>query len=124
MTILIAAILHAVQPAPVVHEGFAPHYAPGLMEKVARKRGMPTSGCLASSPLYPLGTVVHVHATRLDKHATCRIVDQSHPRDRARHIRTRRILELSWPDAKRLCGLRFVGQEPPEHCPVIIQEAK
>jgi len=45
------------------------------------------------------------------------VADVSAPADRARHIRTKRVAELSFEAARTLCGARAL-QGPPERCPV------
>lgn len=101
--------------------GVAPHYSPGLMEKVADNRGLPRVACMVSSPIYPIGTRVMVYGVRTKTLLECRVTDISAPADRERHIRTRRVVELGFTEAVRLCGQTT---EPPGKCPVVVWEAK
>lgn len=74
------------------------------MERVARNRDMPVAACMVSSPTWPLGTKVWIYGKATGALLRCTVVDVSHPRDRARHIRTRRIVELDYAVTKTLCG--------------------
>jgi hypothetical protein len=103
----------------VVHEGFAPRYSPGVMERVSRNRDMPIADCMVSSPRYPLGTMLWVYGANTDTLLHCRVTDVSHPRDRTRHLRTQREVELGFTEAKRLCGAKAM-KDRPERCPVIV----
>jgi hypothetical protein len=113
--ILLAVVLYGGE----MMSGFAPRYSPGLMERVARNRGMDVEGCMVSSPFYDIGTRVIVYGPNTDRALSCTVVDVSHPRDRARHIRTRRITELSYPAALALCGRKHINHRP-EQCPVVV----
>ena len=100
-----------------VYEGFAPHYSPKLMAKVAHRRDIVAEGCMISSARHPIRTKLYVYGVRTGELLTCIVVDVSHPRDKARHIRTGREIEVSWEDALRICGSR---RERPTDCPVIV----
>jgi hypothetical protein len=113
--ILLAVVLYGGE----LMSGFAPRYSPNLMERVARNRGMDVEGCMVSSPFYDIGTRVIVYGPNTDRALSCTVVDVSHPRDRARHIRTRRITELSYPAALALCGRKHINHRP-EQCPVLV----
>jgi hypothetical protein len=113
--ILLAVVLYGGE----MMSGFAPRYSPGLMERVARNRGMDVEGCMVSSPFYDIGTRVIVYGPNTDRALSCTVVDVSHPRDRARHIRTKRITELSYPAALALCGRKHINHRP-EQCPVVV----
>jgi hypothetical protein len=120
MTDTLAAILLAVVLyGGEMMSGFAPRYSPNLMERVARNRGMDVAGCMVSSPFYDIGTRVIVYGPNTDRALSCVVVDVSHPRDRARHIRTKRITELSYPAALALCGRKHINHRP-EQCPVVV----
>jgi hypothetical protein len=120
MTETLAAILLAVVLyGGEMMSGFAPRYSPGVMERVARNRGMDVAGCMVSSPFYDIGTRVIVYGPNTDRALSCTVVDVSHPRDRARHIRTKRITELSYPAALALCGRKHINHRP-EQCPVLV----
>jgi hypothetical protein len=75
--------------------------------------------CAVSSPFYAVGERVWVYGRNTDRLELCTVVDVSHPKDRARHIRTRRIAELGFREARRLCGARAMG-EPPTRCPILV----
>jgi hypothetical protein len=120
MTDTLAAILLAVVLyGGEMMSGFAPRYSPNLMERVARNRGMDVAGCMVSSPFYDIGTRVIVYGPNTDRALSCTVVDVSHPRDRARHIRTKRITELSYEAALALCGRKHINHRP-EQCPVVV----
>ena len=100
-----------------VTQGYAPHYAPGVMERVAHVRQMERVGCMVSSPTLPLGTWMYIYGSRTGALRYCRVTDVSHPRDKARHLRTGRIVELDYPNTLALCGST---KDRPERCPVIV----
>ena len=100
-----------------VQEGFGPRYGPGVMERVSRNRDMPLVGCMISSPTLPLGSWAYVYGVRSKVLRYCRITDVSQDVDRARHIRTKRIAELSFEVAKSICGHTT---EPSIDCPIIV----
>ncbi|HEU5104198.1 MAG TPA: hypothetical protein VFU22_34510 [Roseiflexaceae bacterium] len=102
-----------------VHEGVAPRYSPRVMENVSLRRDMPIVGCMVSSPRYGLGTWLWVYGANTDTLLRCRVTDVSHPRDAARHIRTRREVELGYTEAQRLCGQEAM-RDRPEECPVVV----
>jgi hypothetical protein len=104
-----------------VQHGVAPHYGIGVMEKVSRKRKLPLVDCMVSSPTEKIGTWMLVTSRKNGHQRLCRVTDVSAPKDKARHIRTGRVIELDWLSAKDLCDLRSVGQEPPRKCPVIVE---
>jgi hypothetical protein len=117
--ILLAVVLYGGE----MMGGYAPRYSPNVMERVARNRGMDVEGCMVSSPFYDIGTRVIVYGPNTDRALSCTVVDVSHPRDRARHIRTKRITELSYPAALALCGEQAI-KDPPTKCPVIVVRFK
>jgi hypothetical protein len=100
-----------------VREGWAPHYSIGLMTQVARARDMAPVGCMVSSPVHPIGTWVYVYGTRTGVLLYCRVTDASHPKDRARHLRTHRVVELSYEVTEALCGSTH---ERAADCPVMV----
>jgi hypothetical protein len=119
---LIAALVGAsiaLSPTPA-HIGGAAHYGVGIMEHVADLRGMAHEPCMVSSPYYPLGVRLRVTRIATGHTEICRTFDVSAPQDRAGHIRRNIVVELGWPAARRLCGLRRVNQEPPRACRVKI----
>jgi hypothetical protein len=74
---------------------------------------------MVSSPFYDIGTRVIVYGPNTDRALSCVVVDVSHPRDRARHIRTKRVVELGYPAALALCGRKHINHRP-EQCPVVV----
>ena len=115
MRLLILAALNGWN----VQEGYAPRYAPGVMEQVARNRDMPRVSCMISSPKLPLGSWVYVWGVRSRVLRYCRITDVSAPRDAQRHIRTGRIVELGYTAALAICGAEYINSQSKE-CPVIV----
>ena len=102
-----------------VHAGYAPRYAPGVMERVARVRGLEPVGCMVSSARYDVGTWLWVYGVNMDTLLHCRVTDVSQTRDRARHLRTGREIEAGYTEAERLCGASALDKRP-EQCPVIV----
>jgi hypothetical protein len=112
-----------------VHQGYAPRYAPGVMERVSLRRGMPIAACMVSSPRYGLGTELTIIGVNTEAVETCRVTDVSadtdttgrgsSESDRQRHIRMGREAELGYEEARRLCGEAAL-QERPEACPIIV----
>lgn len=100
-----------------VREGVAPHYAPGVMERVADIRGMERVGCMVSSPIVDIGEWVYVYGVQTQALRYCQVTDTSQARDRARHIRTGRIVELDYESTIALCG---TTRDRPEQCPVVV----
>lgn len=98
--------------------GYAPHYSPGVMERVSKVRKMPLVNCMVSSPYEKIGTWLKVTSLIDGDSLDCRVTDVSHPRDRARHIASNWAVELDWNSAQILCNISRVGQEPPRKCPV------
>ncbi len=107
-----------------VRIGSAAHYSIGVMEHVADVRGMERVPCMASSPFYPLGTWLRVERLATGMMEVCRVTDQSATKDRSRHIRHNLVVELGWPAARRLCGLKRVNQEPPWKCQVRVTKVR
>lgn len=116
-TLALLAALAA--PAPPI-DGYAAHYAEHVMERVARTRDLPLVGCMVASDLAPIGSWLRVTSQVTDQALTCRVTDVSHPRDRARHARQGLLIELDWPSAKAICGIRRVGERPWRACPVSV----
>lgn len=101
------------------YDGYAVHYSPGVMERVAQYRDLPQEDCMVSTPYTDnIGSWVIVESP----YATlqCQITDVSHPRDKARHIRTGTAAELSFEAAKRLCHITRVAEKSKYECPVKI----
>lgn len=93
------------------------HYAPGVMERVARRRGMELVDCMMTSPWHPLNTWIRIESKVNGEVAMCRTTDLSAPRDKRRHQK-QRLIEVDWKTARRLCAIRRVNQKPPRSCPV------
>lgn len=102
-----------------IHSGYAPRYSPGVMERVSRNRDLPLAGCMVSSPYWPIGTMIVVYGWNTDRLELCRVTDVSADKDRARHLRTRRVAELGYQEAIRFCGVRHINHRP-EQCPIIV----
>jgi len=100
-------------------DGYAPRYSPGVMERVVRRRDLAPAACNISSAYYPLGTWVYVWSHNRHILRYCRVADVSHPRDVARHQRTKRVIELGYTEAQSLCGDAAM-QAPPTACPVTV----
>lgn len=101
------------------HDGIAKWYSEGVMEQVARNRGMPIQDCMTSSPRYPIGTWVLITGQETGVSEECIVTDVSHPRDRARHLREGTEAELSYQAAKRICGETRNGR--PKNCRVRVR---
>lgn len=105
-----------------VFSGYAPHYSPHLMAKVAHRRHIAPatpSECIVSSPRYPLRTQLYVYGVNTGILKKCLVVDVSADRDRPRHLRTGREVELSWELTPVFCGPEG-RRSRPEACPVIV----
>jgi hypothetical protein len=90
------------------------------MERVANVRGMRHTACMVSSPIHPLGTWLWVYGERTGRLLKCRVTDVSAPKDKARHLRTRRIVELGYTVTEALCGST---RERVIDCPVVVYDA-
>jgi hypothetical protein len=104
---------------PAARHGYAAHYRKNLMEQVAIRRGLPPGSHYVASPHDAIGQRLEVCRARRCERVV--VADVPHPRDRDRIIRRGIVTELSWPLAQRLCGLQYVGQEPPSACPVTVR---
>ena len=102
-----------------VHAGYAPRYSPGVMERVARVRDLAPVDCMVSSPRYDIGAWLWVYGANTGTLLRCRVTDVSQARDRARHLRTKREVELGFEEARRLSGASALDKRP-EQCPVIV----
>ena len=99
--------------------GYAPRYSPGLMERVSRNRDLAPVECMVSSPVYPVDTWVWIWSKNRFTLHRCRVTDVSAAEDRARHLRTQRVAELGYEEARRICGEEHL-QDRPEQCPIIV----
>ena len=100
-----------------MHQGFAPHYSENLMGKVAARRGLSPAACMVSSPRYPVGAWVYVWGVQTKRLRHCKVVDVSAPQHRAGHLARKIEVELSWENARELCG-ETTG--PSRECPIIV----
>jgi len=103
----------------VIQEGFAPHYAKGVMERVVARRGLPTDGCHVSSPVYPIGTPVYVYGVNTGVLRYCIVSDVSQTAHKARHIAKKWWAELGFREAENLCGAAAM-KDRPEACEIIV----
>jgi hypothetical protein len=85
-----------IQPLQV---GIGKYYSPGVMERVARHRGLPVRAHMASVPdCTRLGESVQAE---VNGHlATYEVVDCSAPQDRARHLAEGLVLEVDYNSAR------------------------
>lgn len=113
LRLLIFVILHG---GTITH-GWAPHYAPGVMERVARNRDMAQAQCMISSPTEPLGSWLWVYGKATGVLLHCRVTDVSHPRDKARHLRTGRLVEIGFNNTRALCG---TTRGSVRECPIMV----
>lgn len=102
-------------PNPPRETWFAVRYNPGVMERVSRNRKLPVVDCMLAHPTLKIGAWAWVEGQKTDVRRRCRVTDTSHPRDRARHIRTRRI-ELDYESSRAICGGWWKGKAT--ECPV------
>jgi hypothetical protein len=100
-----------------VREASAPRYDPGVMQNVAIWRGLTPVPCMVSSPIVGISEWAFVYGKNTGALRYCKIVDTSEAIDRARHIRTKRFIEVSFENAVLFCGHTT---ERPESCPVIV----
>jgi hypothetical protein len=100
--------------------GFAAHYRPGLMDQVARRRGMPRVPCMVASPHYTLGSWVKVRSQKNGRSLNCRVTDVPQPYHRVRLQQRKIVVELDFKSATVLCNIRRSKQEPPHRCPVVL----
>jgi hypothetical protein len=96
----------------------AARYAPGIMQRVARRRGMPFDQCGIALDHASLGSRVRVQGVRTGVALDCTVYDRSHPRDLARHARAQQV-ELDHDSARAICGRRWFRSRPKE-CPVLV----
>lgn len=117
MELFYRLLIYAALHGGIVQSGWAPHYSPDLMERVALRRDMQPAACMVSSPVWPLGTDLWVYGEKTQALLHCTVTDVSHPRDRVRHIRTKRVVELSYEVTRDLCG---TTRGRPDECPVVV----
>jgi hypothetical protein len=110
-------LLILIGGAGPVEVGFAPHYAPAGMRAVAERRNLRPAACMVASPHYAIGDWVWLYGLQTRRLLRCQVVDVSAPKDRARHHRTRRVVELSYENTRAVCGAL---RERADHCPVVV----
>jgi hypothetical protein len=92
---------YAQRPLKVGH---AKYYRPGLMQRVARNRGMTlrkdVAGYAAVTDCGAIGKIA-VASIKGGPPQRFQILDCSHPRDRARHLRQGLVIEVNWEVARR-----------------------
>ena len=106
--------------------GYAPRYDKNVMERVVARRDLAPAACNISSAYYGIGTWVWVWSWNTKTLKRCRVSDVSDTTkknggesDQARHRRTRRIMEWSYPMAIEMCGREHLNDRP-EQCPVTV----
>lgn len=120
-SLIICLVAGLQQPVGHYEQGAAAHYDVGVMERVARNRGMSIEDCMVATPDGPLGAWVRVGSLVTNRWELCRITDMAAAPDRDRIVARGIVLEFSYNQIGSMCGLSYVGQEPPRACPVIVQ---
>ena len=127
-TFLLAVIASAApMPAEAAKNqrtGFAAHYRPGLMQRVARVRGMESVACMVASPHHRIGTWLTVTSHKFKKTLTCRVTDVPRAKDRATLLKRKIVVELDFNSATILCRIKRVRERPPSACPVVVTPGK
>ncbi len=103
-------------------QGFAAHYRVGLMERVARKRGMPIVRCMIASSYYALDTWLWVTSEVTGETEHCRITDVTAPQHVATVRRRNIVIEFGASNIFDMCGFREVNAGPPSSCPVWVRD--
>lgn len=120
----IGLVIPDINPAQPIekYSGYAAHYSPGLMQKVAKNRGIEPQDCMLSTDLFPLETQVYVESKidGVDVVLTCLVVDHSAPRDKARHLKNKLYAELDFGSARKVCNISKVSEKPWRQCPINI----
>jgi len=113
MSGFLALLCIAGQIAPVVPQavnarttraGIAAYYSPGVMARVARNRGMDLRDDVAGWAAVPncseVGRIVvaSINGSRPERY---QVLDCSHPRDKARHLRQGIVIEVDYQSAVR-----------------------
>lgn len=115
--ILLRLLMLAALNGWTIREASAPRYNPAVMPGVAIYRKLTLVPCMVSSPIVGISEWVYVYGKNTGALRYCKVVDTSEAIDRARHIRTRRFVEVSYENALIFCGHTT---ERPEQCPVIV----
>ena len=116
MTLIKLYIVLCLLGTVTTEHAYAPHYAKGVMERVSHNRNMPVVPCMIASPTLPIGAWVWVYGKGTGALQHCRVTDTSAPRDKARHIRLKRV-ELSYSAAQVLCSTM---RGKPEECEILV----
>jgi len=98
---------------PPDHVGFAVRYSPGVMESVARRRGIPWQECMVAWTYArdkDIGrTWLHVEGPAGE--ANCLVIDLPRPGRDKRNLIARDIeVELGYRSGARVCGRRWQGR--------------
>ncbi len=105
---------HPSPQAPAHERGIAKFYSRGVMEEVARNRGIAmrkdVSGYAAVADCGKIGSVVLASVGTLGAQRY-QVLDCSQTRDLARHAKEGLIIEVDWLTAKR-AGLLLTGRAP------------
>lgn len=124
LVVKLAIILSVGAASTNWDRGFAAHYSPGLMARVANNRNLPIVPCMISSPVYEIGTWVYVEGINTGKRLYCRVTDVSNPAsvdgkesDRDRHIRMALLAELAFENTLDICGSTTLANR---ECPILI----
>lgn len=120
-TSVIICLLAGLQQGTTWQQGYAAHYDVGVMEQVARNRGMSFEECMVATPNGPLGSWVRVGSLLTNDWETCRITDMAAPPDRDRIVANGIVVEISANQIWDLCNLTYVNQSPPRECPVLVE---
>lgn len=129
--ILIALALATLDPPHPPEQAWAARYSPGVMKRVAIKRGLEFRGlpgqCGMTIDWAPLGSFILVTGDRTGVSRVCESVDVSqtfHPNggesDQERHVRNR-MVELDAKSAWYICGAA-VYKSGWRECPVHISK--
>lgn len=124
---VLLAIMASAAPAPAAQQrwtGFAAHYRPGLMQRVARVRGMEIVACMVASPHHRIGTWLSITSAKRNKTLACRVTDVPKARHRAALIERKIVAELDFESAMILCGIKRPSERPPRDCPVVVTLGK
>jgi hypothetical protein len=90
--------------ATTTHKGIAAYYSPGTMARVARNRGIElrddVDGYASLTSCSHIGKVItaSISGSRPERY---QVLDCSHPRDRARHLRQGIVIEVDYQSAVR-----------------------
>lgn len=125
MTACCLALALIISPAPW-HEGLAVRYNEGVMENVARNRGIPPAACMIASTHATdadMGvTWLEVEGVRTGVKRRCLTVDLPRPgRDKANLIRRGVLVELDHASSRDICGASWSGKAT--ECPVRVRTA-